>query len=123
AQRKPFRKELDGSQPRELLLAARFRSHTGRARRRLVVDFDVPRGELRGEIDVVLKFAVLEEGTLHPADEPLYGPFLIPAARRTHLDANAEVDDGLRERRVELVDVAAPATLLHDRAWTVEDGH
>jgi hypothetical protein len=62
----------------------------------------VPRGELRQEIDVVLEFAVLEERALHPADESLDGALLVSAARRAHLDADAEVDDRLREGGVAL---------------------
>ncbi|GAC1546339.1 MAG: hypothetical protein NVS3B10_10310 [Polyangiales bacterium] len=50
---------------------------------------------------VVLELARLEERALHPADEPLDAPLLPAAARRAHLDADADVDDRLGERRIE----------------------
>src|SRR5207237_839642 len=54
-------------------------------------------------------------------DESLDGALLIAAARRAHLDTDADVDDGLRERGVPRLDVAALAALLHDRLRPIED--
>ena len=74
------------------------------------------------QVELVLELAVLEERALHPAHEPLDGALLVAAARRAHLHADAEVDDGLGEGGVELLDVATLAALLYDRLRAIEDG-
>jgi hypothetical protein len=83
----------------------------------------VPGAQLGAQVGVVLELAVLEERALHPADQPLDGALLVAAARGAHLDANAQVDDGLGEGGVELLDLAALAALLDDGPRAVEDGH
>src|SRR5688572_3250544 len=123
AQGQSFRKHLDGPKTRELFLPPSSRNHAGRSRRCLGVDLDVPSRELRLEILHVLKLAVLEERALHPADESLDGSLLVAASGRAHLDADADVDDGLSEGRVELFDVTASPRLLHDGARPIEDRH
>jgi hypothetical protein len=70
----------------------------------LVLNLELPDDELRAKIRVVLKLSVLEERALHPADEPLDRAFLVATPWRAHLDADTDVDDCLREGRVELVD-------------------
>lgn len=123
AERQRFRTHLDRSQSLELLLPPRFRNHLRRAAHRLVIDLVVPRRELRLEIGFIKKFPGLEERSLHPSDEPLDRALLVSASRRAHLDAHADVDDRLREGRVELLDLAAYAGLRDDGARTIEHGH
>ena len=60
---------------------------------------------------------------LTEADQTLDRSLLPAAPRRAHLDAHADVDDGVRERRIERLDIASFAALLHDGARAIEDGH
>jgi hypothetical protein len=83
----------------------------------------VPRCELRSKVDLILELAVLEERALHPADQALDGPLLVTAARRAHLDADAEIHDRLGEGGVELLDLTPLAALLDDRPGAVEHRH
>lgn len=121
AQRELVRKHLDWPEAHELLQALRFRNYPRRARGGTGVDLMKPGVELIAEIGFVLELAVFEEGAFDPADEPLDGAFLIAAARRAHLDAATDVDDGLREGGIPRLDVATFSALLYDGLRSIEN--
>jgi hypothetical protein len=114
AEREVFRKDLDRPKARELLDATSLRNHAGGPRGRPHVHLDVPICKLSSKVLLVDELAVFEERALHPADQTLDGALLLAAPRRAHLDADPDVDNGLREHRVELFDRAPLACRLHD---------
>ena len=92
------------------------------SRGRLGVSGDEAGRELIAEVGFVLEIAVLEERAFHPADEALDRALLVATSRRAHLDADADVDDGLRERGIPCLDLAPFASLRDDGLRPIEDG-
>src|SRR5690606_36044278 len=117
-----FRSQAHRAQARELLLPPCFRNLSRRATRSLEVHLAHPRRELLLEARLVDELAPLEEGVLDPLDQVLDRAFLVAAPRRAHLRADAELEHHLRERGVELLDLATATALRHDGARPVEHG-
>jgi hypothetical protein len=123
AESQHFRKYLDGAESDEFLLAALFRNLSSGPRGSLGVDLDMPHRELGLQIDFVLELAVLKERALDPGNQSFHRALLVAAPGRTHLDADTNVYDRLREGGVVGLDVATLAALLNNRPRAIEDCH
>ena len=122
AQRELVGRELEWSEPGALLGQTLSGDDASGARGPAGVDLLVPVGELPGEVLVVEKAALLEEGPFHPADQVLDGALLLGAVRPAQLDAEPQVERDAGEGRVPLGDSALSVPLEGDRLGPVEDG-
>ena len=121
AQREIGGRDLERSEAWPLLGEADGGNHVRRPRRALCIDLAMPLGELRSQIRIVQKAALLEEGALHPADQILHGALLLRTRRPAHLNAESEIERDAGKERIPLCDLAIARPLHRDRSRSIED--